>query len=116
VVGIEVLLDRYKVKPIHREHVRQCRERVPDHPGRLTQSGTEHYSPGTTIPIRKRRQQLEPGRARDLAEAGVELPRPARKDEDERPGARLFKPLRHTIESINIAHHDGLQPTQHEVV
>ena len=38
---------------------------------------------------------------RNLAEAGVELLRPARKGEDERPGARLFKPLRQTIESIN---------------
>lgn len=36
-----------------------------------------------------------------LVEAGVELLRPARKGEDERPGARLFKPLRQTIESIN---------------
>lgn len=38
---------------------------------------------------------------RDLAEAGIELLRPARKNEPERPGARLFKPLRQTIESIN---------------
>jgi hypothetical protein len=37
----------------------------------------------------------------DLAEAGVELLRPARKGEAPRPGARLFKPLRQTIESIN---------------
>jgi DDE family transposase len=37
----------------------------------------------------------------DLVDAGVELLRPARKGEDERPGARLFKPLRQTIESIN---------------
>jgi len=33
--------------------------------------------------------------------AGIELLRPARKNEDERPGARLFTPLRQTIESIN---------------
>ena len=32
---------------------------------------------------------------------GIELLRPARKGEHERPGARLFKPLRQTIESIN---------------
>lgn len=38
---------------------------------------------------------------RDLAEAGIELLRPARKGEPERPGARLFRPLRQTIESIN---------------
>jgi hypothetical protein len=37
----------------------------------------------------------------DLVEAGIDLLRPARKGEDERPGARLFKPLRQTIESIN---------------
>jgi hypothetical protein len=36
-----------------------------------------------------------------LATAGVELLRPARKGEAERPGARLFKPLRQVIESIN---------------
>ena len=38
---------------------------------------------------------------RDLAEAGIELLRPARKGEPERSGARLFTPLRQTIESIN---------------
>ena len=38
---------------------------------------------------------------RDLADAGIELLRPARKGEPERPGAPLFKPLRQTIESIN---------------
>jgi hypothetical protein len=37
----------------------------------------------------------------DLAAIGLELLRPARKGEAERPGARLFKPLRQTIESIN---------------
>jgi len=36
-----------------------------------------------------------------LHTAGVELLRRARKGERERPGARLFKPLRQTIESIN---------------
>jgi hypothetical protein len=36
-----------------------------------------------------------------LAEAGLRLLRPARKGEAQRPGARLFKPLRQTIESIN---------------
>lgn len=36
-----------------------------------------------------------------LADQGVRLLRPARKGEVERPGARLFKPLRQTIESIN---------------
>jgi hypothetical protein len=37
----------------------------------------------------------------DLTNAGLELLRPARKGESERPGARLFRPLRQTIESIN---------------
>ena len=36
-----------------------------------------------------------------LAQAGLRLLRPARKGEAQRPGARLFKPLRQTIESIN---------------
>lgn len=36
-----------------------------------------------------------------LAAHGLDLLRPARKGETERPGARLFKPLRQTIESIN---------------
>lgn len=35
-----------------------------------------------------------------LAEAGIELLRPARKGEKDRPGARFFKPLRQTVESI----------------
>jgi Transposase DDE domain len=37
----------------------------------------------------------------ELAEAGLDLLRPAREGETERPGARFFKPLRQTIESIN---------------
>lgn len=36
-----------------------------------------------------------------LPEAGIQLLRPARKGETERPGARFFKPLRQVIESIN---------------
>ena len=36
-----------------------------------------------------------------LAQTGVQLLRPARKGEAERPGARFFKPLRQVIESIN---------------
>jgi len=38
---------------------------------------------------------------RTLAEAGIDLLRPARKGEPPRAGAHLFKPLRQTIESIN---------------
>lgn len=37
----------------------------------------------------------------DLAEAGIDLLRPARKGEQPRPGARFFKPLRQIIESVN---------------
>ena len=36
-----------------------------------------------------------------LDQAGVRLLRPARKGEPDRVGARLFKPLRQTVESIN---------------
>jgi hypothetical protein len=50
-----------------------------------------------------------------LPEAGIQLLRPARKGEPERPGARFFKPLRQVIESINdtfkgqldLEHHGG---------
>jgi len=37
----------------------------------------------------------------ELREADIDLLRPARKGEAPRPGARFFKPLRQTIESIN---------------
>ncbi|HSV65493.1 MAG TPA: IS982 family transposase [Mycobacteriales bacterium] len=54
-----------------------------------------------------------------LTAAGLDLLRPARKGETERPGARLFKPLRQTIESINqtfkghldLERHGGRTPT-----
>ena len=36
----------------------------------------------------------------ELADEGLHLLRPARKGEPERPGARFFKPLRQTVESI----------------
>lgn len=36
-----------------------------------------------------------------LTDAGIDLLRPARQGEHQRPGAHLFKPLRQTIESIN---------------
>ncbi|MCR3754509.1 hypothetical protein LX88_008526 [Lentzea californiensis] len=39
--------------------------------------------------------------------------RPARKGEPERPGARLFKPLRQTIESINQTFKGQLDLEQH---
>lgn len=37
----------------------------------------------------------------DLGGASIELPRPARKGQAERPGARIFKPLRQIVESVN---------------
>ncbi len=54
----------------------------------------------------------------ELASAGIELLRPARKGEQPRPGARFFKPLRQTIESIfdtfkgqlDLEHHGGRTP------
>jgi hypothetical protein len=48
-----------------------------------------------------------------LPEAGIDLLRPARKGETERPGARFFKPLRQTIESINDTFKGQLNLEQH---
>jgi hypothetical protein len=48
-----------------------------------------------------------------LAELGVRLLRPARKGEVERPGARLFKPLRQLIESVNATFKGQLNLEQH---
>ena len=48
-----------------------------------------------------------------LGELGVRLLRPARKGEPERPGARLFKPLRQLIESINATFKGQLDLEQH---
>jgi hypothetical protein len=48
-----------------------------------------------------------------LAGLGVRLLRPARKGEPERPGARLFKPLRQLIESVNATFKGQLDLEQH---
>ena len=48
-----------------------------------------------------------------LAEAGIDLLRPARKGEPERPGARFFKPLRQVIESVNDTLKGQLDLEQH---
>lgn len=48
-----------------------------------------------------------------LAEAGIELLRPARKGEPERAGARFFKPLRQIIESINDTYKGQLDLERH---
>lgn len=49
----------------------------------------------------------------ELAEQDIRLLRPARKGEPERPGAPLFKPLRHVIESVNEALKGQLNLEQH---
>jgi hypothetical protein len=49
----------------------------------------------------------------ELAEAGLDLLRPARKGEAERPGAQFFKPLRQVIESINDTFKGQLDLDQH---
>jgi hypothetical protein len=54
----------------------------------------------------------------ELAEQDIQLLRPTRKGEQQRPGAHLFKPLRQVIESINetfkgqldLEHHRGRTP------
>ena len=48
-----------------------------------------------------------------LTQTGLRLLRPSRKDETERPGARFFKPLRQTIESINDTFKGQLDLEQH---
>jgi hypothetical protein len=48
-----------------------------------------------------------------LGELGVRLLRPARKGEAERPGGRLFKPLRQLIESVNATFKGQLNLEQH---
>ena len=48
-----------------------------------------------------------------LTQTGLRLLRPSRKDETERPGARFFKSLRQTIESINDTFKGQLDLEQH---
>ncbi len=48
-----------------------------------------------------------------LAQAGAQLLRPARRGEPERAGARLFKPLRQVIESINATFKGQLDLERH---
>ncbi len=49
----------------------------------------------------------------ELAEAGLDLLRPARKSEAPRPGAQFFTPLRQVIESINDTFKGQLDLEQH---
>ncbi len=48
-----------------------------------------------------------------LADQGIELLRPARKGEPERPGSKFFKPLRQTVESIFDTFKDQLDIERH---
>jgi hypothetical protein len=48
-----------------------------------------------------------------LADQGIELLRPARKGEPERPGSKFFKPLRQTVESIFNTFKDQLDIERH---
>jgi hypothetical protein len=48
-----------------------------------------------------------------IADAGITLLRPARKGEPARPGARLLKPLRQIIESVNDTFKGQLDLEQH---
>ena len=49
----------------------------------------------------------------DLADAGIDLLRPARKGEKPRPGTQFFKPLRQVIESIDDTLKGQLDLEQH---
>jgi hypothetical protein len=49
----------------------------------------------------------------ELTEAGLDLPRPARKGEPPRAGTKFFKPLRQVIESINDTFKGQLNLEQH---
>jgi hypothetical protein len=64
-----------------------------------TEPALIHQRPGPTLIADKHYYGRESETT--LHTAGVELLRRARKSEPERPGARLFTPLRQTIESIN---------------
>lgn len=50
---------------------------------------------------------------RELAQQGVQLLRPTRKGERQRPGGSLFKPLRQVIESVNETFKSQLDLEQH---
>ena len=75
-VDREVLAELLAVEP----------ELVAARPGQLLVADKNYYG-----------REFEAG----LAELGVRLLRPARKGEPERPGGRLFRPLRQLVESVN---------------
>jgi hypothetical protein len=75
-VDREVLAELLAVEP----------ELVAARPGQLLVADKSYYG-----------REFEAG----LAELGVRLLRPARKGEPERPGGRLFRPLRQLVESVN---------------
>jgi hypothetical protein len=64
-----------------------------------TESGLAAARPGQTLIGEK--NYFGRDFEHELAEQDIQLLRPARKGEPERPGAPLFKPLRQVIESVN---------------
>lgn len=75
----------------------QARETLPD----LLAAGCELLRDRPRQTLTGGKNYFGRGFERELPEHGVQLLRPARKGERERPGAALFKPLRQVIESIN---------------
>jgi DDE family transposase len=88
--GLPVLFALTGAKADERETLRGMLDAAPEveasHPGQTIIGDKNYYG-----------REFE----RDLTERHLELLRPARKGEPERAGARLFKPLRQVIESIN---------------
>jgi hypothetical protein len=87
-VDREVLVDLLAVEP----------QLVADRPGQLLVADKNYYG-----------REVET----ILSELGVRLLRPARKGEPQRPGARLFKPLRQLIESVNATFKGQLDLERH---
>ena len=87
-VDREVLAELLAVEP----------ELVALRPGQLLVADKNYYG-----------RQFEDG----LAELGVRLVRPARKGEPQRPGGRLFRPLRQLVESVNATFKGQLDLERH---
>nr|WSZ94244.1 IS982 family transposase [Streptomyces sp. NBC_00857]WSZ95640.1 IS982 family transposase [Streptomyces sp. NBC_00857]WSZ95893.1 IS982 family transposase [Streptomyces sp. NBC_00857]WSZ96524.1 IS982 family transposase [Streptomyces sp. NBC_00857]WSZ96799.1 IS982 family transposase [Streptomyces sp. NBC_00857] len=88
--GLPILFALTGAKADERETLRDMLDTAPevaaDHPGQTIIGDKNYFG-----------REFE----QDLTERHLDLLRPARKGEAERPGAHLFKPLRQTIESIN---------------
>jgi hypothetical protein len=106
--GLPILFALTGAKADERETLRDMLDTAPEvhatHPGQMIIGDKNYYG-----------REFE----NDLTQRGLVLLRPARKGEPERPGARLFKPLRQVIESINqtfksqldLERHGGKTPT-----